>query len=114
VRKAIGLSRLQRPAQYSRQLWHTLIDRNRFWWCCDMPEFFEERQWWTPSDLAEVLGLTDRAVRYHCSNMFGRRSRYRLNPREAFRVWSFIRKFGLKSRNMPEPHALRWQEERAA
>lgn len=64
-----------------------------------MPEFFIDRLWWTPADLAEELGLTDRAVRYHCRRMFGQRTRYRLTPQEAFRVWSFIRKFGLKSRN---------------
>ena len=68
-----------------------------------MPEFFNERQWWTPADLAEELGLTDRAVRYHCRRLLGQRTRYRLDQHEAFRVWSFIRKFGLKSKHFTAP-----------
>lgn len=72
-----------------------------------MSEFPNDRQWWTPADLAEVLGLTDRAVRYHCRRMLGHRSRYRLTPHEAFRVWSFIRKFGLKSKDFSDSFPIR-------
>lgn len=65
-----------------------------------MPPNNENCRWWTPNDLADELGLTDRAVRYHCRRLLGQRSRYRLNQNEAERVYLFIRKFGLKSKNL--------------
>jgi len=62
----------------------------------------DDRQWWTPADIAELLGLTDRAVRYHCRRLFGHRTRYRLSPQETLRVCSFIHKFGLKSKRFSD------------
>ena len=64
----------------------------------DMPTLPDDCQWWTPADLAALLGITDRAVRYHCRHLFGPRSRYRLTPQEALRLCSFIRKFGIKAK----------------
>ena len=58
----------------------------------------DDCRWWTPADIAALLGISDRAVRYHCHRLFGHRSRYRLTPQEARRVYSFILKFGLKAR----------------
>jgi hypothetical protein len=63
-----------------------------------MPPLPDDCQLWTPADIAELFGMTDRAVRYHCRRLLGPRSRYRLTPDEALRVYRFIRKFGLKSK----------------
>jgi hypothetical protein len=65
-----------------------------------MPPEISENQWWTPADLAGHLGLTERAVRYHCRRLLGPRSRYRLSRCEAERVCCFICKFGVKSKNI--------------
>jgi hypothetical protein len=72
----------------------------------DAPDYREiepnQQELWTPSDIAPLLGITDRAVRYHCQHLFGHRARYRLNSQEAMRLYRFIRKFGLKSKNLSE------------
>ena len=64
----------------------------------DRPLPSSDCEWWTPADLAALLGITDRAVRYHCHRLFGHRSRYRLSHQEAQRVYNFILKFGLKTK----------------
>ena len=60
-------------------------------------ELSDDREFWTPAELAALLGLTSNAVTHHCRRLFpDHKGRYRFDHATALRVLRYVRKVSIK------------------